>query len=118
VFEFSETDKMLRAQVRSFAKKELAPGALKRAKETEIPREIWEKVADMGYTGLDIPEKYGGQEASWISRGIVIEELSKVDFNVGSLVHHIQNMAWITSQASEEVAAEWVPKLISTDKVC
>jgi len=118
MFNFSEADKMLQAQVRAFAKKELAPGAQKRAKETMIPREIWRKVADMGYTGLDIPEKYGGQEASWISRGIVIEELSKVDFNVGSLVHHIQNMAWIASQASEEVAAEWVPAFVSTDKIC
>jgi cyclohexanecarboxyl-CoA dehydrogenase len=118
MFEFSEADKMLQAQVRAFAKKELAPGALKQAKETIIPREIWKKVADMGYTGLDVPEKYGGQEASWISRGIVIEELSKVDFNVGSLVQHVQNMAWMASQASEEVAAEWVPAFVSTDKIC
>jgi cyclohexanecarboxyl-CoA dehydrogenase len=118
MFEFSEEDKMLRAQVRSFAKKELAEGAMQRAKDGLIPPEIWKKVADMGYTGMDIPEKYGGQEASWIARGIVIEELAKVDFNVGSLVHHVQNMAWIASQASEEVAAEWVPKLVSTEKVC
>jgi cyclohexanecarboxyl-CoA dehydrogenase len=118
MFDFSEADKMLQAQARSFAKKELALGALKRAKEVEVPREIWKKIADMGYTGLGVPEKYGGQEASWISRGIVIEELSKVDFNVGSLVQHIQNMAWIVAQASEEVAAEWVPSLISTDKIC
>jgi alkylation response protein AidB-like acyl-CoA dehydrogenase len=31
MFEFSEEDKMLRAQVRSFAKKELAEGAMQRA---------------------------------------------------------------------------------------
>jgi cyclohexanecarboxyl-CoA dehydrogenase len=118
MFNFSEADKMLRAQVRSFAKKELAPGALKRAKETEIPREIWKKVADMGYTGLGIPEKYGGQEASWISRGVVVEEISYVDLNLGGLTHHVQNMAWMAAQGSEEVAAEWTPKFISTDKIC
>jgi len=118
MFDFSEEDKMLRTQVRSFANKELAPGAMKRAKETVIPREIWKKIADMGYTGLGVPEKYGGQEASWISRGVVIEELSYADLNLGGLTHHVQNMAWMTAQGSEEVAAEWVPAFVSTDKIC
>ena len=118
MFDFSEADKMLRTQVRSFARKELAPGAMKRAKETTVPREIWKKIADMGYTGLGIPEKYGGQEASWISRGVVIEELSYADLNLGGLTHHVQNMAWMAAQGLEEVAAEWVPGFVSTDKIC
>jgi cyclohexanecarboxyl-CoA dehydrogenase len=118
MFDFSEADKMLRTQVRSFAKKELAPRAMKRAKETTVPREIWKKIADMGYTGLGIPEKYGGQEASWISRGVVIEEISYADLNLGGLTHHVQNMAWMTAQGSEEVAAEWAPAFIRTDKIC
>ena len=108
----------MQKQARSFAKKELAPRAKERAKEITVPREIWKKIADVGYTGLGLPEKYGGQEASWVSRGIVIEELSKVDFNIGVLVHHVQNMAAIIVMGSEEAANEWVPSLISTDKVC
>jgi cyclohexanecarboxyl-CoA dehydrogenase len=118
MFNFSEADKMLRTQVRSFAKKELAAGAQKRAKETLIPREIWKKIADLGYTGLGIPEKYGGQEATWITRGVVIEELSYADVNIGGLTHHVQNMAWMAAQGCEEVAAEWVPAFVSTDKIC
>jgi cyclohexanecarboxyl-CoA dehydrogenase len=118
MFEFSEQDKMLRNQVRDFAKKELAPGAKKRAKCTEIPRELWKKIANLGYTGLGISGKYGGQEATWVTRGVVIEELAYADVNIGGLTHHIQNMAWMTSQGKEEVAAEWVPAFINTDKVC
>jgi len=118
MFEFSEQDKMLRNQVRSFARKELAPGAKKRAKEIMIPQEIWKKIAALGYTGLGVPEKYGGQEASWITRGVVIEELAYADVNIGGLTHHVQNMAWMTSQGQPEVAAEWVPAFVSTDKVC
>ncbi len=118
MFEFSEQDKMLRNQVRDFARKELAPGAKKRAKSPEIPREIWKKVADLGYTGLGVPEKYGGQEATWITRGVVIEGLAYADVTIGGLTHHIQNMAWMTAQGPEEVAATWVPGFVSTDKVC
>ena len=118
MFEFSEQDKMLRNQVRAFARKELAPGARKRAKTIEIPPEIWKKIADLGYTGMGIPEKYGGQEATWITRGVVIEELGYVDVNIGGLTHHVQNMAWMAAQGQEEVVAKWVPSFISTDKVC
>jgi cyclohexanecarboxyl-CoA dehydrogenase len=118
VFEFSESHKMVREQARSFARKELAAGASERAKQIIIAPEIWKKVADMGYTGLGVPEKYGGQEVDWITIGIVIEELSKVDFNVGALTQHIQNMAFGVSQGAEEVAAEWVPALVDTTKVC
>jgi cyclohexanecarboxyl-CoA dehydrogenase len=118
MFEFSEQDKMLRNQVRSFARKELAPGSKERARETDMPRELWKKIAALGYTGLGVPEKYGGQEASWITRGVVIEELSYADVNIGGLTHHVQNMAWMTAQGHEEVAAEWVPGFVSTEKVC
>ncbi len=118
MFEFSELDNMFRNQVRDFARKELAPGAKKRAKETEIPKELWKKIADLGYTGLGVPEKYGGQEATWVTRGVVIEELSRVDINVGGLTHHVQNMAWMAAQGKEEVMSEWVPSFVSTEKVC
>jgi cyclohexanecarboxyl-CoA dehydrogenase len=118
VFTFSESDKMLQAQARSFARKELAPGAKERAKEVTVPHDIWKKISDLGYTGLGVPEKYGGTEVGWVSRGVVLEELAKVDFNIGILTHHVQNMAAIIAMGSEEAAAEWVPKLISTEKIC
>ena len=118
MFEFSEQDKMLRNQVNAFAKKELAPGAKKRAKCTEIPKELWKKIAALGYTGMGIPEKYGGQESTWITRGVVIEELAYADINIGGLTHHIQNMAWMAAQGQEDIAREWVPTFISTEKVC
>jgi cyclohexanecarboxyl-CoA dehydrogenase len=118
MFEFSEQDKMLRNQVRDFARKELAPGAKKRAKTSEIPGELWNKIADLGYTGLGVPEKYGGQESSWVTRGVVIEELGYADVNIGGLTHHVQNMAWMASQGKEELAAEWVPAFVRTEKVC
>ena len=117
MFAFSESDKMLREQARSFAKKELAAGAKERSKQSIVPPEIMKKVAAMGYTGLCVPEKYGGQEVSAISRGIVIEEISKVDFNIGVLTSHCQIISAMILRGSEELAAEWVPHIISTDKI-
>ena len=118
MFEFDEAERMLREQASKFAKRELAAGSKERAKQDTVDREIFRKIGKLGYTGLGIPEKFGGQEATWVDRGIVLEELSRADFNVGSLTAHTQNMAAMVSRASEEVAMEYVPFLISTDKVC
>ena len=118
MFEFDKVDKMFQKEVRAFAEKELAPGAKDRAKQATVDRELFKKMAKLGYTGLGIPEKYGGQEVGWVSRGVVDEELAKVDFNIGSLMSHTQNMASMIAKGPEEVAAEWVPALISTDKIC
>lgn len=118
MFEFSEAEKMLQEEVRSFAREELLPGSKDRAKNPAVPREIWKKIADLGYTGMGLPEKYGGRKASWVERGIVLEEVSKVDVNMGVLIHHVQNMADIILKGSEEAADEWVPSLIRTDKIC
>ena len=82
-FGFTEAQEMFRREVRDFARRELAPGAKERARVCGAPRDILKKLADMGLLGISIPEKYGGQGADWVSLGIAIEELSKVDFFAG-----------------------------------
>lgn len=118
MFEFAESDRILRDQVLKFAKNRLAKGAKERAKKDTIDRDLFKEIGKIGYTGLGIPEEYGGQEASWVSRGIVNEELAKADFNVGSLTAHTQHMALLVSRGYSGVAKEFIPDLISTEKIC
>ena len=84
-FGFSEAQEMFRREVREFARREIAPGSKKRAKQEFIDRELVKKVADQGLIGLTVAEKYGGQGADWVTTGIAIEELSKTDFAIGNL---------------------------------
>ena len=53
--------RMIQETARAFALKEVLPVANKLDPEKgDIPRELIQKLADMGYFGIVIPEEYGG----------------------------------------------------------
>lgn len=86
IFDLSEDHVMMRKMVRDFAEKECAPGAEERDENEEFPRDIWNKLAELGLAGITFPEKYGGVEADYLSYAIAVEELSRVDASVGVTV--------------------------------
>ncbi len=86
IFDLNDDHIMMRKMVRDFAEKECAPGAEERDEKEEFPREIWNKLAELGLAGITFPEKYGGVESDYLSYAIAVEELSRVDASVGVTV--------------------------------
>jgi len=79
-FSFSEEQEMTRKAVRDFAQGEIAPGIKERVASGQFPLELVRAMADMGLTGMNITEEYGGQPTDWVTIGVAVEELAKVDF--------------------------------------
>ena len=119
-FGFTEAQEMLRQEVRRFAQKELAPGALERCKMGpmelyEALPEIDKKIVDMGWTALNVPVKYGGQQIDAVSLGIIFEESAKVDPYVET-VGAMQATSALLETLPEEVQDEWFPPLIKRER--
>ncbi|GIN20017.1 MAG TPA: acyl-CoA dehydrogenase [Bacillus bacterium] len=74
---------IIRRTIREFAREEVAPGAIERDRNSEFPREVFKKLADLGMMGLPFPEEYEGAGADTISFAIVTEELSRVCASTG-----------------------------------
>lgn len=83
---FEKKHEMLRKLAREFAEKELEPIAADAEKEGAYPKELWQKVAKYGFTGITIPEAYGGCGGDYKSLAIVVEEFCKKDAAVSSLI--------------------------------
>ena len=76
---FSEDNLMLRQLARNFANKELTPDLLDEVEETNVfPEEVLQKMADIGFFGIKIPEEYGGMGGNNMDYIAVIEEISRV----------------------------------------
>ena len=45
--------------------------------DTESARELWRKVANLGWLGMPIPTEYGGGGSSFLDAAVVFEELGK-----------------------------------------
>ncbi|WP_409303261.1 acyl-CoA dehydrogenase [Peribacillus sp. SCS-155] len=103
-FKLTEEHEMIRKMVRDFAKNEVAPSAAERDEEERFDREIFDKMAELGLTGIPWPEEYGGIGSDYLAYCIAIEELSKVCASTGvTLSAHTSLAGWpIFKFGSEE----------------
>ena len=77
-FELTETQQMIRDTVRDFAKKNLAPRAEELDRKGEFPMQNFKEMAELGLTGIPVPEEYGGAGADILSQILAVEEIGKV----------------------------------------
>jgi len=67
-FELTEEQAMIRATVRDFAEKEIAPVARENDRNGHFPADIVKKMGEMGFMGLNLPSEYGGGELiTWLT---------------------------------------------------
>lgn len=117
-FDFSEAQKMFRPQVRRFVDTELMPISKELNKtETGLRWDIIKRMAELGYLGITVPEKYGGQESDWVSWGIAAEELGRAS-HFAALISLLGSVAqfWLES-ATEEFKQEWLPAIVKGEKL-
>jgi cyclohexanecarboxyl-CoA dehydrogenase len=107
---FTPEQEELRRTLRAFARKELAPRSATWDKSAEFPWDAWRRMGELGLLGLRTPAAYGGQEADYLTFGIVMQEIARGDFGC---TYGIQ-LAGLAGEilgrnASEEVKQRWLP---------
>jgi alkylation response protein AidB-like acyl-CoA dehydrogenase len=72
--------KMLKRSAQDFLKKECPPSLIREMKDDErgYPQKLWEKMVDLGWTGVMIPEKHGGIGGSFLDLCILLEAMGAV----------------------------------------
>src|ERR1700757_2115130 len=88
--ELTEEQKLLKKTVREFAETEVRPLAKELDETGRFPRETFEKAADLGLTGVALPEQEGGAGFDHIAYSIVIEEVSRCCASTGVILS-VQN---------------------------
>ena len=69
---------MLQQMVKEFADKEIKPAAQEIDSQSKFPKDIINKMSDLGLLGIPWDEKYGGNGMDTLSLVIAIEEIGKV----------------------------------------
>ena len=78
-FELNEEHRLIQKTSREFAQNELLPEVLKRDEGKIWPKDAVKKMADLGFMGIMVDQKYGGGGMDTISYAIAMEEIAKVD---------------------------------------
>ena len=77
LFQFSEEQLMLRTMVREFVNAEIKPIAHQIDEEEKIPRELIDKMRDLGLMGTAFPPEYGGGGFGELGYCLMQEEIAR-----------------------------------------
>jgi butyryl-CoA dehydrogenase len=88
--ELTEEQNLLQKTVREFAESEVRPLAKELDETGHFPRELFQKAAELGLTGVAFPESEGGAGFDHIAYTIVIEEISRCCASTGVILS-VQN---------------------------
>ncbi len=88
--ELTEEQKLLQQTVREFAESEVKPLAAEIDETGEFPRETFRKAAELGLTGVALPDEEGGAGFDHVAYTIAIEEISRVCASTGVILS-VQN---------------------------
>lgn len=117
-FAFTEEQDAIRESVGRFSVDVLAPGYRKRDQAGVIERSLIRQLGEMGVLGGELPEEFGGSGLDCITSGLIVEEISRGDFNVGYIPLLVSlNGQIIASLASPELAHAWRPDIIAGRKI-
>ena len=116
----NEEQEMLRDMARDWAVNESPTTEFRKVRASGAPeafdRDAYKQMAEMGWTGVIIPEEHGGSDFGWLSIGLVIEELGKT-LTASPLLATTVAASAIILGGSEDQKAKYLPKLASGELI-
>ncbi|NND43333.1 MAG: acyl-CoA dehydrogenase [Silicimonas sp.] len=103
---------------RSFGEDHIAPNARAWEQDGTIPRDLWLRIAELGFGGLYVSEDAGGAGLTRLDATLTFEALSRSCASVAAFLS-IHNMVarMIDAYGSDEMKARVLPKAISMETV-
>ena len=114
-FDLTEDQIMIRDMVREFAENEVAPIAAEIDENHRFPTETWEKIVELGLTGIPFSEDVGGSNGGTLAYILAVEEISRVCGSTGlTLAAQVSLGTYpIYAWGGEKLRKEYVPRLIA-----
>jgi acyl-CoA dehydrogenase len=85
-FALSDEQELIRRTAREFCDTEIAPYATEWDRAEAVDPAIVGKLAEVGFLGAALPERYGGMGLDTVSYALVVEEVGRADSNVRGIV--------------------------------
>jgi glutaryl-CoA dehydrogenase (non-decarboxylating) len=118
-FGLTEEQKILQDMAKNFAENEIKPHVEEDEKNQHWRKEIFDKMAELGFFGFCIDEKYGGNGMGFLEGALVIEQIAKVHTS-WRMAFNMQ--CWgpsltIQKFGTEEQKQHYIPKFVSGEYI-
>jgi butyryl-CoA dehydrogenase len=117
--DFSDQQQMIGQTTEEFAINEILPQAEKiEHKDFSISRDLLKKAGDLGLSGVEIPEAYGGLEMDKVTAAIIADNIAKyAGFATTWGAHSGIGLLPIVYFGTEEQKKKYLPRL-ATGEIC
>lgn len=115
-FALSDEQSAIFDMAKAFGDEFIAPNALQWEKDEDIPKDLWPRLAELGFGGLYVSEESGGSGLSRLDATLVFEALSMACPSVAAFLS-IHNMcaAMIDKNGSDPLKEKYLEKAMSME---
>lgn len=119
IITLTEEQELIKMTARDFAAREVRPMAALNDREGKFPKELVDKLGELGFMGMMVPEEYGGSALGCVSYVISLEELCAACASTGIIMSVNNSLVCspILAFASEEQKRAYLPDLASGKKL-
>lgn len=86
IISLSEEQRMVQKTAKEFTNNEIKPVASINDREHRFPEEIINKLGELGFMGMSVPEQYGGSGLDYLSYILALEEICKGCASTGTIM--------------------------------
>lgn len=113
---FTEDQRLLRASVRSYLEREIAPQIDQCEREHRFPFDQVPELVKLGYVAGIVPEADGGGGASFIDQAILMEEAGRCWASLRVLMNTMTIVSlWLTEYGTREQKENYLARLLTGD---
>ena len=118
-FDFSEEQTFIRDQARNFLQQECTPQTVRAVldSDTAYDAELWQKMVELGWTSMAIPEEHGGLGLGYLELCVIAEEIGRALAPVPFSSSVYLATEAIKSWGSEAQKSHYLPKLAAGELI-
>lgn len=116
-FELPEEHQMAYESALAFALSEISPHSAEIERTDEFPPWIWQRLAEQGYTGIAVPEEYGGSGGDFLMAALVARALGRGNGGIAMSFGAHLNLCThnILRNGTSAQKEKYLPRLVSTE---
>ncbi len=118
-FELPEEYQLAYQSAFDFGQKEIRPHNAEIERTDDFPPWLWKRLADQGYTGIAIPEEYGGSGGDYMMAALVARGIGRANGAISMSYGAHLNLCGhnILRNGTEEQKRKYLPGLASTEMI-
>ncbi|MBZ6497001.1 acyl-CoA dehydrogenase family protein [Natrinema longum] len=111
--ELTNEQELIRDTIRDFVENEVGENVRELDEEQTFPEDVWDGLAELDFTGMTVPEEYGGLDVDEETYSLINEELAYGHLAVATALSvHCLATSCIRQFGSEAHKERWLPEMV------